>query len=188
MRLALAFALVLSAVLGASAQAPPDYARHGLGEWLATPGDGSPGFRPRLRADRTIGGGWVLTPAYCAALQPTRSRAHARDYERAYACSTRRAGSLMRFDEDETPLLKTRGSLAPAIMLVRAKAGVQRAPSATRVTGSWTPNRPGGPAICEMAIRHERRDGDGGALRVGRPCDRASTRLTLERWHIEDFA
>lgn len=188
MRLALACVLVLSAVLGAKAQTLPDYARDSLGEWLAAPADGSPGCRLRLSADRTIGGWSVLPAADCAALQPTLARAHAWDYEGGVRLFDATRRLLMRFEEDETTLLKTRGSQGPAIMLVRAKAGVQRAPSATRVAGTWTMNRPGGPAICEMAILPEKQDGDGGALRVGSPCDPAVTRLKLRRWHIEDFA
>lgn len=182
-------ALLLSC-LGAGAEPLPDFAKDSLGEWLAVSDDGRPGCRIRLSAERTVGG-WSAAPAAnCAERLPKLAGAAAWDYERGIRLRDATRRLLASFEEDETTLLKTRTGAGPALMLVRAKPGVERAPFAPDLFGTWTMRRPGGPALCEVTLLKTAPPGaeESFALRLGTPCDPAVTRLRLASWRVEDFA
>ena len=184
-----ALALLLSCA-AAAAQSLPDYAKDSLGEWLAVPDDGRPGCRIRLTAERTIGGWSAIPAANCAERLPKLAAASAWDYEQGVRLRDPARKLLVAFEEDETTLLKTRAASGPATMLVRAKAGVERAPFAPDLFGTWVLRRPGGPTLCEVTLLKAPPPGgeESFALRLGSPCDAAVTRLRLVSWRIEDFA
>ncbi|MBX9931327.1 MAG: protease inhibitor Inh/omp19 family protein [Methylobacterium sp.] len=188
MRLALAAVVVVLGSLGAPAQTLPDHARDSLGEWLAAPEDGKPGCRLKLTSERTIGG-WSAVPAPdCSARLPKLAEASAWDYEGGIRLFDATRRKVATFEEDETTLLKTRVTDVPAILLVRAKAGIDRAPSAAQVAGLWTMRRPGGTPLCAVTLGTEKQVGEGGTVLAAAPCDAAVAKLKLSRWQIEDFA
>nr|WP_246733337.1 AprI/Inh family metalloprotease inhibitor [Methylobacterium sp. BTF04] len=117
--------------------------RDSLGDWRAVPDDGQPGCRLTLTDTRTIGGWSVEPAATCAARLSRLADAYAWDYERGVRVFDATRKAIMTFEEDETTLMKTRGAATPAVMLVRAKAGVERAPNAAAVAGTWAMRRQG---------------------------------------------
>ncbi|HEX8417678.1 MAG TPA: AprI/Inh family metalloprotease inhibitor, partial [Methylobacterium sp.] len=77
----------------------------------------------------------------------------------------------------------------PNYLLVRAKAGVDRAPHAPAIFGTWTMRRPDGPALCTVVFRDRPPPGaeESFALTLDPACDPAVRRLRLASWRIEDF-
>ncbi|GJE59367.1 AprI/Inh family metalloprotease inhibitor [Methylobacterium trifolii] len=185
----LALVLILAAP-GARAEPVPDFVKDSLGSWLAVTDDGKPGCRITLEAGSTIGGRIARPEPACAARLPRLSEATAWTYERGVRLHDATRRIIARFEEDETTLLKTRGDEVPATLLVRARPGVERAPFAPDLYGTWAMRRPDGPTLCEVTLRRTPPPGgeESFALTPGPACDPAVARLKLASWRVEDFA
>ena len=183
----------LGAVLAATAcrAAPvPDYVRDTVGEWLIVTDEGKPGCRIRLAPERTIGG-YVATPAPdCAGRLPAVGGVTAWDYDGGVRLRDATRRLVLDFQEDETTIMKTTFEKPPVAFLVKARPGVERAPYAPALLGTWILRRPTGPALCEVVLAKAPPAGKGGeeelVLRTGTPCDPAIARLRLNRWAVED--
>lgn len=191
-RSAAAFALALVSAWGpaAGAELLSDFAKASLGEWLAVTDDGEPGCRLTLEADCTIGGRVARPAADCAARNPRLADVSAWDEQSGIRLFDPTRKLVLVFEEDETTLLKTRGDAGKAAMLVRAKPGVDRAPFAPALFGTWAMRRPGGPVLCKVTFLDKPPSGgeESFVLRTDASCDAAVQRLKLVSWRIEDFA
>jgi hypothetical protein len=182
---------LLTGGAGSTAQdVAPDILQAQLGEWLAVPDDGERGCRIRLTDERTIGGRRAIPDAACAARIPRLAEAAAWSFAEGLTFTDATRRRVMTFVEDETTLLKTRGDKVPNYMLVRAKPGVERAPHAPAIVGTWILRRPEGPTLCTITFSDRPPLGaeESFALRPEAGCDSAVARLKLASWRIEDFA
>lgn len=186
-----AIALVLAAVPSAGQEVSPDIVRAQTGEWLVVPDDGRPGCRIRLEAGRTIGGMVAVPAADCGSRLPKIAEVASWHFAQpgiSLNDATRRR--VMLFVEDETTLLKTPGDEVPNHMMVQARPGIDRAPFAPAIVGTWTMQRPDGPAICTVTFRTTPPPGgqESFALALDPACDPAVRKLKLASWRIEGFA
>lgn len=186
------FAVCLLVVGSASARAEkvPDYIKDTAGDWLVVTDDGKPGCRIKLETAHTIGG-YVATPAPdCAAKKLTLAQTASWDFNGGVKLRDAARKLLFDFQEDETTMMKTSWEKPPVAMIVKARPGVDRAPFAPDLFGTWALKRPGGPVLCEVTL--EKTPPKGGeesfALKMGVPCDPAVTRLKLTSWKAEDFS
>lgn len=196
--------LLLAAVTAASgslAQAlGPDAVKARAGEWLVAPDDGRPGCRVRLKADTTVGGMAASPAADCASRIPILADVEAWHMAGGITLSDAARKPVLVFTEDEPPVLKTRQGEPPvlktrqgeppAYFMFKPNRGVDRAPHASAVFGTWQMRRPGGPNICTVAFRNRPPAGGqkGYALEIGPACDAAIRRLNLASWRIEDVS
>lgn len=184
--------LVAAVLLGpgaAGAEPLPDYAKDLLGEWLVATDDGRPGCRIRLEAGETIGGRVAKPSPECEARLPNVATVSAWTPSDGVRLYDPKRKLVLHFQEDETTFLKTRNGESPTTMLVQAKAGVDRAPHAPALFGTWTMRRPGGPSLCEVTFLDGPPPGgqESFGLRTSATCDAAVKRLKLTTWRIEDF-
>ncbi|GEP10708.1 AprI/Inh family metalloprotease inhibitor [Methylobacterium gnaphalii] len=185
----LAAAVALMLGTGARAAPLPDFVKDTLGEWLVVTDDGKPGCRITLGSE-PVGKTWRASPAAdCAARLPNVGKAVAWDFSggvRLYGADRK---ILLEFGEDETTLMKTSFETPPVHFIVRAKPGVERAPSAPLLIGNWVLRRPGGPALCSVTLSRGAKDGDTDlTLKPGTPCDPAIAKLRLNSARVEDIA
>ena len=181
-----------AALVGAPASAQsPDIIRGQTGEWLIVGDDGKPGCRIRLDAAKTIGGMTAVPAKDCgsriARLADVTSWHFA---ESGVSLNDATRKRVMLFVEDETTLLKTRGDQVPNYLMVKAPAGIDRAPHAPAIFGTWSMHRPGGPAICTVTFRDKPPPGgeESFALAIHPQCDPGVRKMRLASWRIEDFS
>lgn len=188
MRRLLLAALGLSLGLDARASPVPSYVQDSAGEWLIATDDGKPGCRITFAAKRR-GKFWHAVPAAeCAARLSAVGRVVAWDYEAGVRLFGSDGTPLLVFGEDETTIMKTGFETPPVHFLVKAPAGVERAPYAPMLTGAWMLRRPGGPALCTLALFKGPKDEETGlTVKTDTPCDPAVARLRLDSARVEDF-
>lgn len=191
-RLAAALLLLALGCPPAQAETLPDYVKDRLGAWLVVTDDGKSGCRIKLERGRTIGG-YVASPAPdCAAKNPRLAEVASWDFEGGVRLRDAARKLLFDFQEDETTLMKTSWQSPPVAMIVQAKPGVERAPFAPDLVGTWALKRPGGATLCEVSLARtqpKRNDGkEQRSLKPGTPCDPAIARLKLDTWAVEDFS
>ncbi len=182
--------VALGLVLGfdAGAAPVPSYIKDSVGEWLVATDDGKPGCRIALTARRT-GRNWDATPAAeCATRLPAVGRAVSWNYDAGVRLFGRDGKALLAFGEDETTIMKTGFETPPVHFMVRAPAGVERAPYAPALVGAWVLRRPGGPPLCPLAVSKGPKDeATELTVKTGAPCDPAVARLRLDGARVEDF-
>ena len=185
---AILVALSLLAVPARAQDVSPDILRGYLGAWLVAGDDGKPGCRVTLAAGRTVGGRQATPEPACAARLPRVAQAASWSIESGVILRDAARKPLLAFIEDETTTMKTREG-SPAYYLVQAKAGVDRAPHAPALSGRWSLERPGGPALCVAVLRDRPAPGaeESFGLAIEPGCDAAVARLKLASWRIEDF-
>lgn len=184
----LAAILLLASSAGAGAAPTPSFIKDSVGEWLIATDDGRPGCRVTLSAE-AAGKLWRATPAEaCAARLPAVARASAWDYQSGIRLFAPDGKMLLAFGEDETTIMKTSFEAPPVHFMVRTKPGVERAPYAPALVGSWVLRRPGGPSLCPLTLARSPKDGETElTLKTGTPCDPAIARLKLDSVRVEDF-
>ncbi|MDP4024659.1 AprI/Inh family metalloprotease inhibitor [Methylobacterium sp. NEAU 140] len=181
-------ALLLALGPEAVAAPVPSFIADSAGTWLVATDDGRPGCRVALAAERA-GKAWRATPdAACAARLPAVARAVAWEYQGGVRLLGPDGKVLLAFGEDETTLLKTAFETPPVHFMVRARAGVERAPHAPALVGAWALRRPGGPVLCPLTLTRGAKEGETElSLKTGTPCDPAVARLRLDTARVEDF-
>ena len=103
--------------------------------------DHGTGKRFSLEAGRTIGGYVAVPGPDCAARNPKVAAAAAWDFEAGIRLRDPTRKLLFTFMEDETTVMKTRGDTVPVTLIVQAKPGVDRAPFAPDLYGTWAMRR-----------------------------------------------
>ncbi|GBU17526.1 MULTISPECIES: AprI/Inh family metalloprotease inhibitor [Methylobacterium] len=184
--LALPFALLLA--FSARAQVSPEIVKDSLGEWLIATDDGAPGCRVTLLPEK-VGALYAARPAAdCAARDKRLGQVSAWSPEDGIRLLDAKKRVVLAFREDETTLMKTLPDEGPTSMLVRAKPGVDRAPHAPALFGTWVLRRPDGPPLCEVTLLDKPPPGgeESFALTVG-TCDASVKRLRLASWRVEGF-
>jgi hypothetical protein len=185
------FAAALLLALGAGARAAPvpAFIKDTAGEWLVVTDDGKPGCRVVLATDRTIGGFRAAPAADCAARLPKVAQATAWDFDGGVRLFGADRKLLLEFGEDETTMMKTSFETPPVHFLVKGKPGVERAPYAPALVGTWVLRRPGGATLCPLTLSKGPKDGDAElTLKTGTPCDPAVARLRLDSARVEEFS
>lgn len=184
-------ALAALAPAAAAQEVAPDIVRAQTGEWLIVSDDGKPGCRIKLEAGPTIGGMVAVPAADCAVRLPKIAEVASWHFAQpGISLNDATRKRVMLFEEDETTLLKTRGDAVPNYLMVQARPGIDRAPFAPAIFGTWTMQRPEGPPICTVTFRNAPPPGgtESFALALDPKCDSAIRKLKLASWRVEDFA
>lgn len=183
-------AAILMSISGSRAWAEPvpSYIQDSVGEWLIATDDGKPGCNVSLSADR-VGDHFKIAPSPdCASRLPTVSRATSWNYDSGVRLFAADGSLLLEFAEDETTIMKTSFETPPVHFMVPAKSGVDHAPFAPALVGSWVLQRPGGPTLCPLVLNKDAQSEDTElTVKTGSPCDGAVARLKLDSARVEDF-
>lgn len=185
-------ALALAAPVSSSAEDDAlDRVRAQAGTWLVAPDDGQPGCRVTLEVEPKPAGRVARAAPDCGArIANLRELATWSFAEGGVSLNDAAGRRLMLFREGEGGVLKTPGDGVPNHLMVQARPGVDRAPHAPAIFGTWTMQRPGGAAICTATFRDRPPAGgeESFALDLDPGCDPAVRKLKLVAWRVEEFA
>lgn len=189
----LASALLAGLGLGQTAAVAQsaDIIRAQTGEWLVASDDGKPGCRINLKAQTTVGGMVAVPAKDCTTRVPRLADVAAWRFSDGVTLADAVRKPIMVFGEDETGILKTRPGAPPAFYMFKAKPGVDRAPHAAAIFGTWQMRRPKGAAICAVTFQDRPPKGGGEesyGLLLDPACDASIKRLKLVSWRIEDVS
>lgn len=188
---ALAFLAVVSVGPTPTFAQSADIVRAQIGEWLVASDDGKPGCRVTLKAETTIGGMAAVPAKDCATRVPSLADVAAWRFSDGVTLADAVRKPIMAFGEDETGILKTRPDAQPVYFMFKARPGVDRAPHAAAIFGTWQMRRPKGAAICAVTFQDRPPKGGGEesyGLLLDPACDAAVKRMKLVSWRIEDVS
>lgn len=160
------------------------------GEWLVAPADGTQGCRVHLKTKVVIGGYAAEQKMPCAASSPLYEKTYAWDFDGNGGVVLRDATrkTLLNFAEQEGGPYTTPAGFEPAMLMVKAPQGVDRAPSPKKLIGAWDLADKNGKRLCGVELLGWPPGGEESfMLTLSKQCNPAIAKLNLASWRIEDF-
>ncbi|PZM16779.1 AprI/Inh family metalloprotease inhibitor [Rhizobium tubonense] len=185
--LAITVGAITLAGAGPSLAADAEQVKAQAGSWLVAPENGAKGCHLTFETGEAAGGHPITGGQTCAAALPDLAGATAWNIgdDDMLAIMDATGKVLLRFGQEEGSPWET--AEGDPIWLLPALGDVDHVPSIESLVGTWQLQRPGGEALCQVALLADK-DEDGTAkMSLTDGCPSSITDMKLSLWATEGF-